>query len=70
MKVKKGNGKRRQPIEVSFKVHSDDALRWVLKKLPEKLRSMDGLEDLRVGLAAATFDMAKAERALELTFNR
>jgi hypothetical protein len=67
MKSKKR--KRRLPIEVSFKVRSDDALHWVLKKLPEKLRPMDGLKDLKVGLAASTHDVAKAGRTLELMFN-
>lgn len=67
MKSKKG--KRRVPIEVSFKVCSDDALRWILKKLPQKLRAMDGLKDLKVGMAASTVDVAKTGRALELTFN-
>jgi hypothetical protein len=49
MKSKKR--KRRTRIEVRFQVRSDDALRWVLKKLPAKLRPMHGLKDLRVSLA-------------------
>jgi hypothetical protein len=66
--VKSKKRKRRLPIEVRFKVRSDDALRWVLEKLPEKLRAMDGLKDLRVGMPASTFDVAKTGRAFEVTF--
>jgi hypothetical protein len=47
MKVKKN---RRRPVEVSFKVKGDDALQWVLEKLLDKLHSMDGVKDLKVGL--------------------
>jgi hypothetical protein len=68
MKSKKRK-RRRELIEVSFKVRSDDALRWVLKKLPEKLRAMDGLKDLKVGMAATTFDAGKAGRVLELALH-
>jgi hypothetical protein len=51
MKTKKGK-RRARPVEVSFKVKSDDALQWVLDKLLNKLRAMDGVKDLKVGMAA------------------
>jgi hypothetical protein len=51
MKAKKGK-RRSRPIEVSFKVRGDEARQWVLDKLVGKLSVMDGVKDLKVGMAA------------------
>jgi hypothetical protein len=51
MKAKKGK-RRSRPIVVSFKVRGDEARQWVLDKLMDKLSAMDGVKDLKVGMAA------------------